>query len=363
MKRLCLLFLLAMALALGLAAPAGAWGLNDSQEPGSVLVFPYFEKGTVGVPDQMGTAPNVMSKFPVTELVISATCPNGVACPFGQTVYLKAAWICPGFSSSQGICNQHDFHLAVTVNGTISFDPEKLFDANVPNPDCFHGYLIVWVVDDPGLDNPMKFDSLLGNAVIRRQGAGLFTTAAQYNAVPIQGGDCCNQGDFTPLANGQLVFDGYSYRQVTGTILGTVPYDKQRITGIRERETYLRLLTLDVNAGATNPLTQLAFEFYKQNEELESANDSFYCWYSHRLHLIDSNLTAEFMGAKGLVVGKASSLANSIDPPMTLLGVIDTVEYDLTGAIVREYISELSNDSVGVPTIFSPMGSPPGIDP
>src|SRR5438105_8729745 len=229
MKRLCLLFLLVMGLALGVAAPAGAWGLNDSQEPGSVLVFPYYERGTVFVPDQMGTAPHVDSIFPVTELVITATCPKepGFSCTGGQTVHLKAVWICPGTSDSQGICNQTDFHLSVTVNGTISFDPEKLFNANVPRPVCSHphGYLIVWVVDDPGTDNPIKFDSLLGNAVIRRQGLLPKSTAAQYNAVPIQGGDCCNQGEFTPLANGQLVFDGHSYQQVTGTILGTVPYD------------------------------------------------------------------------------------------------------------------------------------------
>ena len=363
MKCLSVGFVVVMALAV--AAPVAAWdsvpsALNDSQEPGSVLVFPYFETGTVLVPDQMGTAPNVDSKFPVTELVITATCPNGLACPFGTTVNLKAAWICPGPSSSS-ICRQTDFHLKVTVNGTISFDPEKLFDANVPNPLCPKGYLIVWVVDDPGLDNPIKFDSLLGNAVIRRSGGELFTTAAQYNAVPIQGGACCDQGGFTDQGNGHLVFDGYSYRQVTGTILGTVPYDKQRITGSYERQTYLRLLTLDVNAGATNPLTRLYFDFYKQNEEVESADGAFYCWFSHRLHQIDSNLTADFMGAKGLVVGSAVNM--STNDGMTLLGVIDTQEYDASGNIIREYISELSNNSVGVTTIFSPAGTASGVGP
>jgi len=360
MKRLWLLFLLAMGLALGVAAPAGAWGLNDSQEPGSVLVFPHFVTGTVFVPDQMGTAPNVMSKFPVTELVISATCPHGVSCPFGTTVNLKAAWICPG-ESSDAICKQTDFHLKVTVNGTISFDPEKLFDPLVPNPQCSdgHGYLIVWVVDDPGMDNPIKFDSLLGNAVIRRQGLGLSTTAAQYNAVPIQGGDCCAQGGIT--GDGHLVFDGHSYRQVTGTIIGTVPYDK--LSPRFERVTVLRLLTLDVNAGVRNPLTHVHFDFYTPDERIESADGSFYCWFSQPLFQIDSNLTTGFMGTKGLVVGSAFHLAPAGDPPVTLLGVIDTQEYDLTENIAREYYSELSNDSVGVPTIFSPLGSPPGIDP
>jgi len=67
------------------------------------------------------------------------------------------------------------------------------------------------------------------------------------------------------------------------------------------------------------------------------------------------------MGAKGLVVGSAVNM--STNDGMTLLGVIDTQEYDASGNIIREYISELSNDSVGVTTIFSPAGTASGVGP
>src|SRR6516165_3104760 len=75
MKATRLAVLLAPALAL--AAPAfaqvRATTLSDSQEPGSVIVFPKFIQGTVPLPE----GPTA----PITELEIGILCPTGVTCP------------------------------------------------------------------------------------------------------------------------------------------------------------------------------------------------------------------------------------------------------------------------------------------
>ena len=81
MKNLLTVLFVGLAL---LVAPAATMGqmvepeLNDSQEPGSVLVFPKFLRGTVATPDQ-GTLAR-------TEIEISATCPRGATCVDGQAV-------------------------------------------------------------------------------------------------------------------------------------------------------------------------------------------------------------------------------------------------------------------------------------
>jgi hypothetical protein len=66
--------------ALALAAPAFAQvrptTLSDSQEPGSVIVFPKFLQGTVSLNADGPPAPLA----PITELEIGVVCPKGVTC-------------------------------------------------------------------------------------------------------------------------------------------------------------------------------------------------------------------------------------------------------------------------------------------
>ena len=61
----------------------------------------------------------------------------------------------------------------------------------VPPPPCPRGYLIGWVVNTS--DRPIKFDGLIGDAVLRVSGGAL----ASYNAIPIQADPA--------LANGALI--------------------------------------------------------------------------------------------------------------------------------------------------------------
>src|SRR2546428_2814408 len=146
MKSMC--FLGCLVLALGMAAPALAGELNDSEEPGSVLVFYEFRSGTILTPDQ-GIVPR-------TRFSISATCPphdDPTTCAeLGQNVRLEAHWVCPGDGFS--ICNEVDFNLGLTVNGTIVFDATGLSSNGlrglVPVPGCDRGYLIAWVGNGSG---------------------------------------------------------------------------------------------------------------------------------------------------------------------------------------------------------------------
>jgi hypothetical protein len=83
-KRLFALFALLLAFSLTTAMTAWAQQLSDSQEPGSVLVFPLFEQGK-------------------STFEISVACPTGASCTDGQDVDIRAHWVCPG----SGTFNHH----------------------------------------------------------------------------------------------------------------------------------------------------------------------------------------------------------------------------------------------------------------
>jgi len=92
-------------------------------EPGSVLVFPKFLRGTVQT--ESGVQPK-------TEIEISIRCPKSqpgqtVTCPdAGQTVNLRAHWVCPS-GNVFAPCLETDFNLNRTVHGTLYFNPEVPF--------------------------------------------------------------------------------------------------------------------------------------------------------------------------------------------------------------------------------------------
>src|SRR5262249_31616026 len=115
MKNLLMVVVIALAFvvapAVALAQDAAARGeLNDSEEPGSVLVFPKFLKGTVQT--ESGIQPK-------TEIEISIRCPKGAVCPnSGQNVNLRAHWVCPS-GNFFAPCLETDFNLNRTVHGTL----------------------------------------------------------------------------------------------------------------------------------------------------------------------------------------------------------------------------------------------------
>jgi hypothetical protein len=351
MKNLLTVLFAALAL---LVAPAGTMGqeLNDSQEPGSVLVFPKFLRGRVTTPDQGVLA--------TTEIEISATCPRGATCTDGQVVIIRAHWVCPGALTTP--CRETDFTVRTTVRGSLFFNPEGIGPANVtvPVPPCSGGYLIAWVVDNQG--RPIKFDGLIGDAIIREAP----DAAGAYNAIPIQAVSALATGALVSLGqDGALVFDGRDahYKAATGTVIGTVRYN--RISTLTQAPilTSLTLLTLDVRSNDFNFPTFVDLDFFSTNEVLLSTFTAFTCWNEIGLTAIDPNLVETFMGRKGLVQSTEAEKVpifgiNDVAGPVTLLGLIDTREFTLlpSGAptLTRGYIYSMYNDSIPVPTSFVP---------
>ena len=183
--------------ALALAAPAfaqvRATTLSDGTEPGSVIVFPKVIAGTVTLPEG--------APAPMTEIEVGVVCPKGVICAEHQPVKIRFHWVC-GTSeynlAGSFICKETDFDVTATVFEKIVLTPngelagaygQGLPTKTVPGANCPAsggpgnpgGYLIGWVIS-PANDRPIKFDGLIGDAVVRPTG----TAQASYNAIPIQ---------------------------------------------------------------------------------------------------------------------------------------------------------------------------------
>ena len=347
-------FLFCFIVTLGVATPAFAWQ-NDSEQPGSVLVFHKFIRGTY---NDFVNQQTVQAR---TEIEISVRCPEGAACTKDTVVRMRAHWVCPG-------CTETSFDLKTTVNGSLYFNPEgvtvlgNLVTANAfPNnatttiavPNCPRGYLIVWVINDQG--QAIKYDGLIGDAVLREGTTPQeWVSARSYNAVPIQAADWLSTGDPTDLDwQGDLDFDGSEYRPITGKIFGTVRYED--LVAPFTVQTYLTLLTLDVVANRANPVTTVGLNFYTTGEDLVDAATSFLCWAEVRLTTINSTFTDVSMGRKGLL--ESTYAEQQLDfftsVPVTLLGIVETKEF-IAGFQYRDYSYSLYNDGNPVETTFKP---------
>jgi hypothetical protein len=353
----CAGFLLLLTPALALTPPAFAQDrdptLSDSQEPGSVIVFPKFIRGTVTV-DGVAT--------PQTEIEYTVQCPTVLedSCPLHMPVMVRFHWVCPG---SPTTCKETDFFIPSTVNEKVVLTPNGVPFPGVTSPgtgqlapmsECPRGYLIGWVVNPTTLD-PIRFDGLIGDAVLRVSP----TAVAAYSAIPIQAAPGA-QGGLITLVNGALRFDGLDnhYQAVTGVLLGDVRYVREVGTGGTFSDTFLTLLTLDVRSNRANDPVFVDFEFYGGhssqigNENELSASASFICWQEFQLDTdIDENLNSVFMGRKGTFEAEALT---PIGEPATLLGLVEVVEGPAPEPLDRSYITSLSNDSVPVPTSFVP---------
>jgi hypothetical protein len=355
-KRARSLLLLIPALALAMPAFANDRDptLSDSQEPGSVIVFPKFIRGTV-------TVDGVVT--PQTEIEYTVQCPTALedTCPLHQTVLVRFHWVCPG---SPSICRETDFFIPSTVNEKVVLTPNGVPFPGVTSPgagqiapraECPRGYLIGWVVDPTTLQ-PIRFDGLIGDAVLRVSG----TAVSAYNAIPIQAAAGPQRGPIT-LVGGALRFDGLDnhYQAVTGAILGDVKYVRQVGTGGTFTDTFLTLLTLDVQSNRPNDRVFVDLEFFGGNpsvignENELSTSASFVCWQEFQLDTdIDENLNQVFMGRKGTF--ESDTAVTGAGVPVTLLGLVEVDEGPAPEPLDRSYITSLSNDSVPIPTSFVP---------
>jgi hypothetical protein len=150
---------------------------------------------------------------PRSELEIGVLCPKGQICAEHQQIKITFHWVCDTSEFNLGgsfICKETDFDVTATVWEKIVLTPDGIQVGPsvptkvVPRAECPRGYLIGWVIS-PSNDQPISFNGLVGNAVLRDNFNG--TALAAYNAIPIQ----ANPPYLQPVAlngNGALVFDG-----------------------------------------------------------------------------------------------------------------------------------------------------------
>src|SRR5215475_5583694 len=92
--------------------------LADSQQPGSVIVFPKFIRGFVPVDG---------SAIPATEFEVGVVCPKGQLCAERQAIKIRFHYVCGATEadvSTSFVCRETDFDALVTVNGKLVFNPE-----------------------------------------------------------------------------------------------------------------------------------------------------------------------------------------------------------------------------------------------
>jgi hypothetical protein len=385
---------------LALATPAFALnppGLADPSQPGSVIVYPKF----INMP-QVTVDGNTVSR---TEIEIGAVCPDGFTpatlalCTEHTPVKVQFHWVCPGTEGlNSNICPEESFQVVLSVFGKLAFTADGIpINGNtprVPAAPCPRGYLIGWVINTA--DVPIKFDGLIGNAVIRGPNlaagtaGGSSTAVSAYSAITIQADPAVGattatggQGAVLPgTANGAVLpFTGVGsggYTQITGVATGDVRFDKTAagLPGPNVLSTTsITMLTLDVFSGLPNNPTMVPITFYNESDVTPSGTNpafefpvdtqtEFVCWNQVQLaSLAGGNLTQAFMGTrKGVfVAGPARNVPDGNAPdgftgPATLIALVETQEGTVAnGMLERKYNFNTTNNGVPVPTTFVPF--------
>jgi hypothetical protein len=375
--RLAMLLVPALALAAPAFAQVRPTTLSDSQEPGSVIVFPKFIQGITILPESNA---DITVTAPVTELEIGVVCPKGVTCSEHQPVKIRFHWVCGSTEADEAtsfVCQETDFDVTATVWENIVITPNgdapgfyKVVDPTGGLPNHFApaancpqraGYLIGWVIN-PANDRPIKFDGLIGDAHLRPLEAEF--SLAGYDAIPIQADPALGSGQpITTNANGALFFDGAAghYQAVTGQVMGDIRYTNLT-TGPTLTDGVLTLLTLDVRSNRPNRPTFVDLDFFGGNpstignENQLSTSTEFICWEEVQITDISANLTTSVMGRKGVFVSALAT--DNAGNPVTLLGLSEVDELSFSGGLVRSSFTGLFNSSVPIPTRFVPTPSP-----
>jgi hypothetical protein len=355
-------FLLLLGVALGPAMPSFAQApeaiSSASEEPGSVIVFPKFTKGTVVVDGVTR---------PQTEIEVRVGCPSGATCTQDEPVKIGFHWVCPGDSDTRSnyVCKEADFDVGLSVNGKVSFNPENpnLLENNVGSAaPCASGYLIGWVLS-PVTGRPIKYDGLTGSAMLR-DGRGVIQS---YEAFAIQADrNLANRAeiatDIDPRTGASsLVFDGGAghYQVVAGAVPANLEYHK--LTGpLATDEAFLILLTLDVRLNRPNYPTFIDLNFRNAEGFLGSTSWNFRCWTEIQHPAIGANFTlAGAQNRNGVVLaGRAEKVpfgpVSDIPGPVTLLGLVPADKGRGRWTMDPAYIVQKS-DSGKPTTVFVPF--------
>jgi hypothetical protein len=377
---------LALLPAIALAMPAFAQvrdvNLADTDEPGSVIIFPKF------VNRAAVTTAGDLAVLPRTEIEIGVVCPKGATCTEHQLVKIRFHWVCPGSDDIffKFVCQETDFDIFVTVDGKLAFSadgtPINGNSPRAPAPQCPNGFLIGWVINTS--DQPIKFDGLIGDAVLRGPAlgsgpnTGTSTAVEAYKALAIQADPALASGALLTITPpGELPFDGGPghYLGLPRTLFGDVKFDKETAGAPAPNgalnQTWLILMTLDVDSNFPNLPTFVNLDFFNESlntvsatnpnfEAITSTSTHFVCWTQQQLTSIDSNLTQAFQGTrKGVVIVKDAQKVGFIgittdEPgPVTLIGLVQTFEGTAANSFQeRSYIFNMFNNSDFVATEF-----------
>jgi hypothetical protein len=331
---------------------------RTSEEPGSVLVFPKFQKGTVVVDG---------ARRAQTEIEVRARCPSGATCTEDEPVKIRFHWVCPANpdKASNQVCQESDFDVGLSVNGKVSFNPEnlKLIGNNVGSAaPCPSGYLIGWVIN-PDTGRPIKYDGLIGSAILR-DGSGA-TQSYEAFAIPAESNLATRAEvatDIDPRTGiPALVFDGGAghYQALAGAVPANLEHHK--LTGpLASGEGFLILLTLDVRLNRPNYPTFIDLDFRSDEGVRASTSWNFRCWTEIQNPNIGPNFTLAGARTRNAVVisGQATKVpfggVSDIPGPVTLLGLVPTDEGSGGRTMDPAYIVQRF-DSGKPTTVFVPF--------
>jgi hypothetical protein len=351
-----------LMVALGTAMPSFAQPPqttpSDVEQPGSVVVFPKFTKGTVAADGVTRVA---------TEIEVRAQCPRDTSCPEGEPVKVRFHWVCPGSEdiSAKHICKDAAFTVVLSVGGKASFSPEDpglAADVIAAAPPCSKGYLIGWVID-PTTDRPIKYDGLTGTVVLRDSRGAIDSYEAI--AIPAEPNLAMRADIATDIdsrtGSPALVFDGGPghYQAVARAV--PLNLEHHKFTGpLSSSEAVLIVLTLDVRLNRPNYPTFIDLDFAGDAGAHASASWKFTCWTEVQNPKIDANLT--LAGARlrnGIVIsGQAIKVPvagiSDIPGPVALLGLVPAEKGRGHPTMDPAYIIKTFDDSKPT-TVFLPF--------
>lgn len=354
--------LVLLMVALGLAMPSAAQlrqrTPSDVEEPGSVVVFPKFTKGTVAVDGVARVA---------TEIEVRAQCPRDTRCSEDELVKVRFHWVCPGSEeiSAKHICKDAAFTVVLSIGRKASFNPENsrpVGDIIGATPPCPKGYLIGWVID-PITDRPIKFDGLTGAAVLRDSRG----TINSYEAITVPAEpNLATRADIVTDIDSRtgspaLVFDGDTghYQAMASAVPLNLTH--QKFTGpLSSSEAVLTVLTLDVRLDRPNYPTFIDLDFAGEAGAHTSASWNFTCWAEIQNPEIEASFTLAGGRLRNAIViyGQAIKVPvagiSDIPGPVTLLGLVPPDEGHGHPTMSPAYIVNKFDDSKPT-TVFLPF--------
>ena len=209
---------------------------------------------------------------------------------------------------------------------------------------------------------PIKYDGLIGNAVLRDSSTAILSyEAVQVRAEP----NLATRAGITPgvdprTAAPTLVFDGGAghYQSIGGQVLADVKSHNATYPG-SFRNASLILLTLDVRSNRPNYPTFVSLDYYNEAEVRASASWDFLCWAEVQPSDADSRLsgmrTRNGVAMSGQAVKTPFGGISDIPGPVTLLGLVQTNDGPTRGLNNITYIFNNLHNSNPTPTVFLPL--------